>query len=245
MLLFHVMYFGIGTFSFCSYATRIFTSALVRKGQISVCNICPILKPAIYKYHIIIIIIITTTWQGHDMEMLSTLLSLCEGNLVDSPQRVPILQTFNIFFVVSLNKVLIKHLSCHGAHLIWNHFTVIMVMKPHWWQQAITWSNVDTDIHHLLLADHNELTHWPLGDLDVIFKNLIFNLILLIGILRSLYDNALQWMRQNITDDKSTLVQVMAWCRQATSHYLSQCWLRSLSPYGITRPQWVNIALFA
>ena len=27
-----------------------------------------------------------------------------------------------------------------------------------------------------------------------------------------------------LTDDKSTLVQVMAWCRQATSHYLSQCW---------------------
>ena len=32
----------------------------------------------------------------------------------------------------------------------------------------------------------------------------------------------------------------MAWCRQATSHYLSQCWPRSMSPYGITRPQWVN-----
>ena len=32
----------------------------------------------------------------------------------------------------------------------------------------------------------------------------------------------------------------MAWCPQATSHYLSQCWLKSLSPYGITRPQWVN-----
>ena len=35
-----------------------------------------------------------------------------------------------------------------------------------------------------------------------------------------------------------TLVQVMAWCRQATSHCLSQCWPRSLSPYGVTRPQW-------
>ena len=58
MLLFHVMYFGIGRFSFCSYATRTFTSALVSKGQISVCNICPILKPALYKYHIIIIIIL-------------------------------------------------------------------------------------------------------------------------------------------------------------------------------------------
>ena len=39
---------------------------------------------------------------------------------------------------------------------------------------------------------------------------------------------------------KSTLVQVMAWCRQATSHYLSQCWLRYQSPYGVTRPQWVK-----
>ena len=33
----------------------------------------------------------------------------------------------------------------------------------------------------------------------------------------------------------------MAWCHQATSHYLSQCWPRSLSPYGFTRPQWVNV----
>ena len=32
----------------------------------------------------------------------------------------------------------------------------------------------------------------------------------------------------------------MAWCRQATSHYLSQCWPRSLSPFGVTRPQWVK-----
>ena len=44
----------------------------------------------------------------------------------------------------------------------------------------------------------------------------------------------------NLTDDKSILVGVMAWCHQATSHYLSQCWPRSKSPYGVTRPQWVN-----
>ena len=42
------------------------------------------------------------------------------------------------------------------------------------------------------------------------------------------------------TDDKSTLVQVMAWCHQATSHYLNQCWPRFMSPCGVTRPQWVN-----
>ena len=32
----------------------------------------------------------------------------------------------------------------------------------------------------------------------------------------------------------------MAWCRQATSHCLSQCWPRFLSPYDVTRHQWVN-----
>ena len=32
----------------------------------------------------------------------------------------------------------------------------------------------------------------------------------------------------------------MAWCRQATSHYLNQCWPRSMSPYGITSPHWVQ-----
>ena len=50
-------------------------------------------------------------------------------------------------------------------------------------------------------------------------------------------------MPQDLIDDKSALVQVLAWCHQATSHYLSQCWPRSMSPCGITRPQWVNILL--
>ena len=43
-----------------------------------------------------------------------------------------------------------------------------------------------------------------------------------------------------LTGDKSTLVQVMAWCCQATSHYLCQCWPRFVSPYGVIRPQWAN-----
>ena len=53
---------------------------------------------------------------------------------------------------------------------------------------------------------------------------------------------AIRWMPQHLTDNLSTLVQVMAWCRQATSHYLRQCWPtgRSLSPYDVTRPKWVK-----
>ena len=55
------------------------------------------------------------------------------------------------------------------------------------------------------------------------------------------YEIALRWMPLDLTDDKSTLVQVMAWCRQATSHYLNQCWPRSMSPNGVTRPQWIKL----
>ena len=50
----------------------------------------------------------------------------------------------------------------------------------------------------------------------------------------------LTWMSLDLTDDESTLVQVMAWCRQASSHYLNQCWPRPKPPYGVSRPQWVN-----
>ena len=49
-------------------------------------------------------------------------------------------------------------------------------------------------------------------------------------------------MPWDLTDDKSTLVQVMACCRQATSHYPSQYWPRSLSPHGVTRPQCAKIS---
>ena len=71
-------------------------------------------------------------------------------------------------------------------------------------------------------------------------KRGISNLVLLIDIFRSSHDNALNWMPQDLTDDKSTLVQVMAWCRQATSHYLRQNWLSPLLPNDLTRPQQVN-----
>ena len=72
------------------------------------------------------------------------------------------------------------------------------------------------------------------------FRKVIFKLTLVNGGWGISYENALRWMPLDLTDDTSTLVQVMAWCRQATSHYLSQCWPRSMSPNGVTRPQWVK-----
>ena len=72
------------------------------------------------------------------------------------------------------------------------------------------------------------------------FRYVIFKWILVIDGWGISYEISLKWMSLDFTDDESTLVKVMAWCHQATSHYLSQCWPRSLSPYGVTRPQWVK-----
>ena len=48
------------------------------------------------------------------------------------------------------------------------------------------------------------------------------------------------WLNLYLTEDELTLVQVMAWCHQAASNHLSQCLLRSVPPFGVTRPQWVK-----
>ena len=78
------------------------------------------------------------------------------------------------------------------------------------------------------------------GKFEWNFTYLIFQIISVIDGWGIACEVALRWISLDLTDDKSTLVQVMAWCRQARSHYLSQCWPRFLSPYGVTRPQWVN-----
>ena len=78
------------------------------------------------------------------------------------------------------------------------------------------------------------------GIFECHFRYLIFQIISVIDGWVISWELALRWMSLDLTDDKSTLVQVMAWCRQATSHYLRQWWPRSLSPYGVARPQWVS-----
>ena len=75
------------------------------------------------------------------------------------------------------------------------------------------------------------------------FKTAIFNL-LSIGIFTSSDDNPLRWMPWDLADDNSTLVQVMAWCNQATRLYQNQCWPRPPTPYGVTRPQWVKLSVY-
>ena len=81
--------------------------------------------------------------------------------------------------------------------------------------------------------------HWPLGDVVIIFKVHYPNVLWIkfMGTCKSV----LMWMPQDTIDDESSLIEVMAKCRHAPSHYLNQCWSRSVSPYGVTRPRWDDI----
>ena len=78
------------------------------------------------------------------------------------------------------------------------------------------------------------------GKFEQYFGYLIFEIISVINGWGISCELALRWMSLDLTYDKSTWDQVMAWCRQSTSHYLSQWWPRSLLPYGVTHPQWVK-----
>ena len=115
-----------------------------------------------------------------------------------------------------------------------NSAVVVMVM---WWTGTLL-------VNHEILATQamgiycrivrlvSNLTHWLLGELNDNLSNFQARL--------SNWWRRFRWLSLDLTDDKSTLVQVMAWCRKATSHYLSLCWPRSLSPCSVTRPQRVN-----
>ena len=62
--------------------------------------------------------------------------------------------------------------------------------------------------------------HWPARDVAVNFKLIIQNSTSL-GIHSEM---VLRSMPRNLTNKKSTLVQVMILCHQATSYYLNRCW---------------------
>ena len=117
----------------------------------------------------------------------------------------------------------INTLSSNG--LLWQQQVIILVIVT---QNCVNiWGN-------------NYLNSLAPGRFHFNFRQAIFKLILVNGGWGISHEIALRWMPLDLIDDKSTLVPVMAWCRQAPSHYLSQCRPRPMSPYGVARPQWVN-----
>ena len=72
------------------------------------------------------------------------------------------------------------------------------------------------------------------------FKSIILEFILQNSSWGISCEFALRWMQQKSFDDESTLVLVMACCRQAGNR-LSQYWLWLMLPCGVTRPSCVKM----
>ena len=172
-------------------------------------------------------------------------------------------------------------LSSAGSTTSWsrpgNSEWTVLVLKPEYseWVSTVCltalFQTADREVHVIhvkfqddivssssVISNHGtvkHLTHWPLGNLnEILFRYVIFKQILVTDAWVISYEIAL-YMSLDLADDQSTLVQVMAWCRQAASHYLSQCWPRSMLPYGVSWPQrvfnnivwlyhWTNADLF-
>ena len=60
------------------------------------------------------------------------------------------------------------------------------------------------------------------------FTSIIFKLIIQRSSSSTFYEISVRWTLENLINEKSPLVQVMACCR----HCLSRCWPRSMLPYG-------------
>ena len=95
--------------------------------------------------------------------------------------------------------------------------------------------NIKQHIYRCLVS-HN--FSWKCGNnyKSVIFKRMSRN-----KFMSTSSEIALRRMPQYTFDDKSTLAQIMAWCRQATSHCFSQGQSRFISLYGVTRPLRVKV----
>ena len=92
-------------------------------------------------------------------------------------------------------------------------------------QQALTiaWTSTWLSLH---ISDNRPwwVNSLAPGKFEWNFRYVIFKRILVIDGWGISCEIALIWMSMDFTDDQSTLVQVMAWCHQATSHYLTVTW---------------------
>ena len=134
----------------------------------------------------------------------------------------------------------ISYPSLH-LHLILQNISYECTICSVYWRKSIFQS---FNLIYLILMLINSLvpSRFPLN-----FRWLIVKPVFVIDCWGLSCDIALEWMSSDPIDDKSTLVQVMACCLTAPSHYLSQCWPRSISPYGVTRPhcfKWPILQMF-
>ena len=150
---------------------------------------------------------------------------LCGEFTDDSPSERQVTRSFDVFFDLRLNERLSKQ--------SWG-----------WWFETPSrplWRHANGASHlewylisKIQIEIINSLTHWRF---EWNYRQVIFNLILLIDEWGISWGIVLRWMSLN---RKSILMQIMACYLTPQSHYLGQCWPLFMTPYFVTRPQGIN-----
>ena len=130
------------------------------------------------------------------------------------------------------------------------YWVVCLKLNVQYLSQALIITVIVTSTEHIDGLEYDNGTSISIvnslapGRFQWIFRQVIFKLILWLMAevsLVKLLSVECHWI--SLIMSHPALIQVMAWCHQATSHYLSQCWPRSVRshmPYGVSRPQWFN-----
>ena len=78
--------------------------------------------------------------------------------------------------------------------------------------------------------------HWfnslTIGASDCHIKNITLKYLFMTNVKNTSVANICKCVSEDLDDGKSSLVGIMAWYHQATSHYLNQCWTWYLVPLG-------------
>ena len=163
---------------------------------------------------------INSAWQS--------LRNIHPGNLLEPLHVCDCSFWWNAYMKLSVN----THRNPPASYRRWPRSSSLMMSSPSW--GSVCYLQQSNLIIISMVA----------GRFEGSFRQIIFQLILLIDSWAIWSEIVLRWMPQDLTDAKPLLVWVMAWCHQAASHYLSQCWPRSLWPHGVSRPQWVKENMF-
>ena len=133
-----------------------------------------------------------------------------------NPLSIPRLQLFGLFRSLEIDKWFYCTLDWGFGYLSMLGLKLIHVRK----QGSLVVMNEACDLCMCVIGRYAWYsTYWPLGNITVILK-MSFSLIVQNSCLGTHLEIALRWMPMNLTMEKWTLVQVMAWCHQAPSHYL-------------------------
>ena len=164
------------------------------------------------------------------------------------PTQRPVTRSFDAFFDLRLNKQLSKQswgwwfgtLLCP----LWRRRNELFIIEIEIRACINNYIYIHTKRLHIIIHpcqtfNGNLVNSLAPGRPGCRFKTAIFNLIFLL-----VSSHQLRIMLWDECQGTSPMMsqqwfKVMDWCRQATSHYPSQCWPSSMS-YGVTKTQWVN-----